>query len=208
MIGILKSLFRPKPKSGPFAHIKLEHHTIAGTHFRVVQEPLEMPYLRQMAYYIALLDFNRKASTADMLAFCDGMKAALNAKDIAKAGFYAHALEANLILYVSFFPIFDMATTFILLDDEPFEEIPQVFNDKKLALIKNDEIKAFFLSKTLASLQHFNKDLEISQITQYIETQEHKITTETFLDAIETLKGRKSLTDLIKKHSASHKSQG
>lgn len=207
MIKYLRSLFRKKP-SGPFAHIKIEHHTIVGHHFRVILEPLEMPFLRQASYYVSLLDFQRKASTGDLLAFCDEMKKAINTNNIADAGFYVRALEANLILYVSFYPIYDMATTFILIDDEPLDEIPASFNEKKLKLIQNDEIKAFFLGKTLASLRSFNNDLEISQITQYIETQEHQLTTETFLDAIDNLKSRKSLTDLIKKHSGSHKSQG
>jgi len=184
-----------------FQHIQIEVKQIAGHTFRVIKEPLELPYLRMAGYYMALYDMGRKASTADLMAFVDEMKKALNTGNIADAGFLINALDANLQLYTSFSPIFDMASCLILVDDEPFEEIPMKFHQLKDKLCReNEEVMSFFLSTTLASFQSMNKDLDITQIQTYLSAQEHRITTETFLDAIDTLRKRTSPSDLIRKH--------
>lgn len=198
----MRNPFRRKAQDdSAFKHIKITHHKIGGVNFRCIEEPNEMPRLRMCGYYLALFDLGRKASTGDLFAFVDACKQAINKNQIADLGFYVNALEANLTLYTSFYPLFDMATCMILLDGEPMKEVPQKFNDEKLRLCKtNEDIKAFFFARPMTSLQSFNKDLDLSQAVTFLESKEHQITTETFLDAIDHLNGRTSPTDLIMKH--------
>lgn len=190
-----------------FAHITISEHTIDGIHFRVISNPAELPYLRMSGYYLALADIARKVTTADLFAFVDEAKDALNKQNLADLGFYLNALEANLTLYTSFYPIFDLGTCMILLDGEPMAEIPAKFNDRKMKHCEaSDEIKAFFLKTSLDSFQNSSDVSETSQIMTFLQGTEHQRTTGMFLESIETMRGRLSPTDLIKRRSGFAKS--
>lgn len=163
--------------------LKVEH--IAGHTFSYWESPIGIPYKRVLAYFQAQKEAALGVGEKDLRAYIKVFREAFNNGNRAQQGALIEALEAQLNLFASWRNIFRLANALILIDGEPIKEMSAKHSQLKYALCeKNEEVRAFFLSRAWATLTTLKASATPIPPLDYLRQPEVKQTEDLFLRLI------------------------
>ncbi len=168
---------------------KLEKHNIGGNTFWTWKNSAELPYRRQLKLMSALKSGELGLTKGDLYATISTIKDSLNVGDIVKASGAAMIAESFLQRYSNYEVNFQIADVVILLENEDDKKPDELSSEKKRKLYEsNEEIQAFFLSRSLSIFKEYAmlpNTLEIGAFSDYLK--EGKMTEQIYRNLIQTI---------------------
>ena len=168
---------------------KLERHDISGNTFWTWKNSAELPYRRQLKLMSALKSGELGLTKPDLMATIDILRESINKGDLVKAGGCVVILESFIQRYSNYEVNFQIADVVILLENEDDKKPDELSSEKKRKLYEsNEEIQAFFLSRSLSIFKEYAmlpNTLEIGAFSDYLK--EGKMTEQIYRNLIQTI---------------------
>lgn len=162
-----------------------EELKVDGHKLTVFTDPLKMPYKRILQYFIAVDAVRLGITREDQESFKTAVRHEINRGEWSKvAGLFEHffaftdlyAVEKNLV---------QLGSTFIMMEGEdPHEPTDKDFIRKSEAVERSEELKAFFLSRSYASLTKSKTPKQDFDISEYLKDPMVKKAATTFFELI------------------------
>ena len=144
-------------------------HHVGGIKWRVFENPMQAPYKRVLAYFNALHETQLGIQRKDLEAFVNVQRQAFNDKQFSQAASLLEYMANFLDLYAIEDNIIKLANAFILHPGESVTEMEEFYTKIKTDLVKsNEEVKAFFLSRSYEQIGKLSSSDEDFNLTEYL----------------------------------------
>jgi len=162
MIKRLKNLFTKKLEGVSY------WKTVDGHRIYSFDGINHIPLIREMAIRLAYDQMALGIKLADLkTAIKLGIEEA-NKGNLTNVATILSVLDMQTVEYASERIIMKIGSMGILVDDEKPDKMGSEYTKIKEQLIKNDEVKAFFLNSSLRYLTELSNDLNVSSLKEYL----------------------------------------
>jgi len=154
--------------------------------FYVCKNPLTLPVRRQLNLQVVLNDMELNVTNHQLDAFQEMMHDLLQKGNVPEARRAVDSLKAYRELYTTNELMFRLANCITLMAGEPWNDFHPDYTEKKRKLYENNQnVKAFFLRTSLASLKILIASSTNINVVDYLNSTSTKIIERIFLSLIE-----------------------
>lgn len=190
----IKNLFKRKPKEDRSElTLKLDHN---GNKFYMFGQFSKTLSNRYFNFIAALTEQEKLGSRREIVEKMNSETIeALNKRDISKALLIQTVMKAMINLEVTNDFVFEIASTLIILNDEPMDEINENYKAKKRELYNSDPyIKVFFCEIFMSYVNNIVTLKNTKELLSFLNSEKVKVTEKLFGDLMQVESSQQTST--------------